>query len=1003
VRRPSTTVIRYIAWMPAMALAALSAAGCGKQANETPSLPAVGAENQSFSFNDGYAFLARGDVDQAEKVAVRLLTVAPESPEALLLGAAVSQQKGELDQAISMLDLVPDEPEVSAMKARAKAAMLEFDRMAVWEGIRRMEAIRKRWPEQLEPAAQLSSAYSAMGLGWDARACQFALVKAGRPDEDVLMTLADRTWPAVDPSYVDAALEAYPADLRPQIAQANMQAAEAKWQEALDKAVAILAKNPEFLPAYLVQGRALHELGRLSELEAWGGTATPAAKQHPDYWLVSGLAARQLGQLEPAARAFWEAARLDPDSQIAHNELAQVLDELERPADSKQFWERAQGLVDLRELLHLSVGWRGGSQRVATRIAERLSELGRVWEAVAWADLAKRLPADPVARDNAKIRGWRERMAASASRVEPSKQPALAIDLSQYPEPIWSAEGASATSAPAAETAASLPLRFSNSAASTGLQFLYETGDDPKVPGMWIWQTNGGGAAAIDFDLDGWTDLYLSQAGGQPFQADGSQPNRLFWNRRGRQWTDATDQSRTGDRGYAQGVTSGDLDSDGFADLIVANIGRLTLLHNNGDGTFTDRTAESGVGSESGWATSVAIADLDDDGHADIYVANYCGGQEPFTVPCSSRHDPSQYRACTPTAFTAAPDVVYRGRGDGTFENVSDRWLDPAADGRGLGLIVANLDDRPGLELFVANDMTANLFWVAQESESGRRFTDAAGVRGLAFDHRGRSQACMGVACADPDHDGDLDLVVTNFYDEANNYYVQQRPGRFVDRAQTWGLAEPSLKVLGFGTQWADFDNDGSLDLLVSNGHIDDFTYRNVPYAMPAQLFTSHDGPLELLDTSDSGEYFASPHLGRSLATLDWNRDGLSDAVIVHLLEPAALLTNQTDARYHWVGFELVSTSGQRDAIGAAVTVRHRGRQSYQQVVAGNGYQCSNEKVIRFGLGDQTEVEELVVTWPTGVVESFGPITADRQYLLVEGTGFAVPRSEPSLEAVGSE
>lgn len=956
------------------------------------------------SISDGYAAIARGDLAEAERLTTQLLIKAPNSAEALVLAATIAERKGDREQALSLLDSVADGSEPPMMQARAQAAMIQLGRKQIWDAIARMEAIRARWPEQLEPAQQLAEIYTAMGLGWEARPHQFALVRAGRGADELLLTLADRSWPAVNPGWVDELLKTAPDDIRPHIAQATMAAAEGKWDQVLSQVDPILAAYPEFLPAFVLRGRALQELGNFEELDQWASQPLPGADQHPDYWIAVGLAARARGQLPAAARGYWEAAKLDPDSQLAHNELMQVLDELGRSADAERFKSRADLLVGLRELLHLHVGWQGGSQRMALRIAERLAELGRYWEAVAWANHARRLPADPVAVDQELVRTWRSRLSKSAPRVDESMQPALALDLSEYPLP--SREQTTTPLDVATnefKPAESLPLQLVDQATASGLQFAYDSGDDPSEPGLWIWQTNGGGVAVVDYDLDGWPDVYLSQAGGKAFEAEGNKPNQLFRNRQGSLWTDVTAVSHTGDRGYAQGVCSGDIDSDGFPDLLVANIGRLTLLRNNGDGTFTDCTEACGLAAASSWATSVAIADLDRDGHADIYVANYCNGREPFTVRCAAQQIADQYRACMPTAFAAAPDRVYRGRGDGTFEDVSQQWLEPDAVGRGLGLIIANLDESPGLEVFVANDMTANLFWVADRGESSFHFADLAAARGLAFDHRGRPQACMGVAAADPDHDLDLDLVVTNFYDEANNYYVQRRTGRYEDRSTKWGLAEPSQKVLGFGVQWADFDNNGELELLVSNGHIDDFSYRGVPFDMPAQLFTSHSGPVELLDATAVGPYFESTHVGRSLATLDWNRDGADDALVVHLFEPVALLTNQTSRRHHWVGIELVSTSGQRDAIGAAVTIKQQGRSHYQQLIAGNGYQCSNEKVIRFGLGDDPKIDGISVVWPDGTEEQFGPVTADEHYLLIEGTGQAVSRSKPVHEGNGDE
>ena len=257
----------------------------------------------------------------------------------------------------------------------------------------------------------------------------------------------------------------------------------------------------------------------------------------------------------------------------------------------------------------------------------------------------------------------------------------------------------------------------------------------------------------------------------------------------------------------------------------------------------------------------------------------------------------------------------------------------------------------------------------------------------------------MGVAAGDPDHDGDLDLVVTNFYNEANNFYEQVRPGRFSDKASAWGLAEPSLAMLGFGTQWADLDLDGQLELFVANGHIDDYSFANrqILFRMPAQLFRAHAERLQLWTADELGPYFERPRLGRSVARLDWDRDGYPELAVGHIDDPMALLALDPAANAqpssHWLSFELVATDSQRDAIGTTVELKGAdGFTRWGQLVAGDGFQCSNQRQLSFGLGSNTDVVGITFRWPSGRVQEFTLPSIDRAYLAIEGQMALIPR-----------
>ncbi|MGB7327547.1 MAG: CRTAC1 family protein [Rubripirellula sp.] len=528
-------------------------------------------------------------------------------------------------------------------------------------------------------------------------------------------------------------------------------------------------------------------------------------------------------------------------------------------------------------------------------------------------------------------------------------------------------------------------IRFADQAATWGLNHICAIKrSSDKEGGLAIYQTSAGGAGVIDFDLDGLPDLYLTASDGRPKERD-STTNRLYRNQLS-QFRDVTGVANAADTSFSQGIGVGDYNSDGFPDLLVANIGQNRLLRNNGDGSFTDVSDSVGIVDEQ-WTTSVAMADIDGDGITDLFLAGYCAGEKPFSQPCF--HE-GEERACTPVAFEAQRDQVLQGKPDGTFADVTESWLGQHANGYGLAVVVGTLDGNPGLDIYVANDTIANHYWsVASEqpSKDAFRLTESATLRGLAFNIRSIAQASMGIAAGDADADGDVDLFLTHFTNDYHTFYQQIQSGIWADRTTPLGLASATDAMLGFGTQWVDTNNDGQLELLVGNGHIDDFPGEDGAFRMPTQLFyRSKNDAFLAADSETVGEFFRQRHLIRAVATLDVNVDGKLDAVATRIYDPVALLVNETATENRSVRICLKGTSCDRDAIGAQVQYTLAGKKRNDQLFAGDGFQCTNEKFVTLGVGAADQIEDVVIVWPDQSKTTVGTLPAGNRYLIVQGS-----------------
>ncbi|MDB5351227.1 MAG: hypothetical protein JWN86_2474 [Planctomycetota bacterium] len=519
-------------------------------------------------------------------------------------------------------------------------------------------------------------------------------------------------------------------------------------------------------------------------------------------------------------------------------------------------------------------------------------------------------------------------------------------------------------------------IRLVDVAAESGIRFRFDTGSRNKHD---LPEIMGGGVALIDVDGDGRLDIYLCNGGpivAEPGRAD--PPCRLFLNLGNWRFRNITDSANAPGPSYAMGVAVGDFDGDGKEDLFVTGWRDQRLYKNLGSGRFSDVTAKAGLSSRL-WSTSAAFADLDGDGDLDLYVCNYVD-YNPATAPFCAAPD-GKPDFCGPEEFPAQPDRLYRNNGDGTFSDVADDAGISDPEGRGLSVLIADMvgDSRP--DLFVANDGTACRLY---ENLGGLKFQEVGAKAGVAFDGDGQSLAAMGLALGDLDGDGRVEIFVTNFLGRSTVAFQNQGEGQFVDGSRRLGLTAETRSILGFGIALADFDGDGDLDLLQANGHVLDRERLGEPFAMKPLIMKNERGHL-IRVSSGSDPFLSSAILGRGVAVGDLDGDGRPDAVVTAIDAPVAVLKNVSDSG-RFVTLDLIGKS-RRPAVGATVRVKVVGRTIVRSVVAGGSYLSASDRKIYLATDPAHNVDEVEVTWPSGLVERFRLPKKSLSARLVEGNG----------------
>ncbi|HUJ31060.1 MAG TPA: CRTAC1 family protein [Candidatus Acidoferrum sp.] len=508
-----------------------------------------------------------------------------------------------------------------------------------------------------------------------------------------------------------------------------------------------------------------------------------------------------------------------------------------------------------------------------------------------------------------------------------------------------------------------------------------------RSPEYFLPESTGAGCGFIDYDNDGWMDVYLVNSGKCDFYDPKSPPrNALYKNNRDGTFTDVTESAGVQGGGYGMGVAVGDYDGDGMPDLYVTQYGRSILYHNNGDGTFTDVTEKAGVAAP-GWSSSAVWFDYDNDGRLDLFVCRFVDFDKSKNKFCGNEQTGERFY-CVPRVYASTRSWLFHNNGNGTFTDVSLESGIGKVLGKAWGVVATDINNDGLMDLFVANDTVANFLFL---NRGHGRFDEVGFDAGVAYSEDGRARSGMGVDSADYDQDGWQDLFVTNVDQEMYSLYHNNHDNTFDDAAESMAIARITRLMSGWGLKFFDYDNDGNTDLFIANGHPDDkieeHSY-NVSYKEPLLLF--HNEGKTLRDVSDTaGPIFDQRFAARGLAIGDYDNDGAIDVLIAVNGGAPLLLRNRAALGNHWLGVRLVGKKANPDAIGTRLTWQAGDLKRSRLKVGGGSYLSAHDPREVLGIGPRTKIDRLEIRWPapSGHTDVFTDLALDRYVTIVEGSG----------------
>ena len=494
-------------------------------------------------------------------------------------------------------------------------------------------------------------------------------------------------------------------------------------------------------------------------------------------------------------------------------------------------------------------------------------------------------------------------------------------------------------------------------------------------------ETMTGGVALFDYDNDGFLDIFFTNGAAIPSleKTDSSFSNRLFHNNGDGTFTDVTAKAGLAGVGYSMGAAAGDYDNDGFVDLYVTGVNRNQLFRNNGDGTFSDVTEKAGVtgtvpGIGKAWAVAAGWFDYNNDGLLDLLVVNYLNYDLKTASACSVGKLPTY---CSPNDFQGTPNILYRNNGDGTFTDVSAASHIGRYVGKGMGLAFADYDGDGFTDIFISNDTYPNLLL---HNNGDGTFTDMASDAGVAYNEMGKTVAGMGADFRDLNNDGVPDIFHTAMFGDTFSLYANEGKGQFSDVTTSSGLTSGTGRLTAWGTGAYDFDNDGLKDLFTADAAILDNSVEveHRPYRLPNRIFRNA-GNFKFEDVSDfAGADFAAPAAHRGAAFGDLNNDGKVDVVVTVLNGPPEIFMNRTESEHHWIILKLVGVKDNRDGLGTKVKITTAHGSQYNEATTALSYNSSSDKRVHFGLSEDPVIDRIELSWPSGVKQILRSVKADQ-------------------------
>jgi hypothetical protein len=534
--------------------------------------------------------------------------------------------------------------------------------------------------------------------------------------------------------------------------------------------------------------------------------------------------------------------------------------------------------------------------------------------------------------------------------------------------------------------------------ASTGITFEHLSSPEQK----YIVESMSGGVALIDYDRDGWPDIYFTNAQNVEMALAGTKArSALYHNNHDGTFSDVTDKAGVGYPCWAQGAVVGDYNNDGWPDLLVTCFGGVVLYRNNHDGTFTDVTKAAGLAGDTMYATGAAFGDYDGDGWADLFVAHYVDFHLDNMAAFGSK-DTCKYIGievqCGPRGLKGAPDSLYHNNKDGTFTEVSKKaGVADQEERYGLGAVWSDFDNDGKLDLVVANDAQPNYLY---QGDGTGKFVDAGFTSGVAYNDAGKAQANMGIALGDYLHAGRMSILITHFDSEYAALYRNDGKMSFTDVSGPSGVLKASRGYVQWGDAFVDFDNDGWPDVFIVSGHVYpqvDSVPSGPKYREPMVLLQNQQNGTFKDISKDAGPVIQAPRVSRGLAVGDLFNDGRVEAVVENLVGRPLILRPESDERNHWISFQLEGVKSNRLALNARVRVSCGRLVQLGEVLSGGSYLSQSDLRLHFGLGENEKVEKAEILWPDGKIETLTNLQSDRFYSIREGAGIvASSAAEPA-------